>query len=74
MKDRIEKRLGELRRELEQGYRRMAILDKEREETRDTILRIKGAVQVLEELSHNDSELIDEPQPEDREIRQAASG
>jgi hypothetical protein len=52
----VRKRLNELRHELERGYRRMAVLDKEREETRDTILRIKGAIQVLEELSQGDSQ------------------
>ena len=70
----VQKRLNELRQELERGYHRMAVLDKEREETRDTILRIKGAIQVLEELSHNDSHMADEAPSEDRESLRAATG
>ena len=70
----VEKRLKELRQELERGYHRMAVLDKEREETRDTILRIKGAIQVLEELSNSDSEITDRAQPEVHDSQQVASG
>lgn len=58
----IEARLKELQSELERGYRRIAALDKEREETRDTILRIKGAIQVLEELAA-EAESTEEPKP-----------
>lgn len=43
-------RLMELKKELEKGHREMALLEQRRQELRDTILRISGAVQVLEEL------------------------
>jgi hypothetical protein len=46
----IRMRVDELREELAKGRRRAAALDAERDELRDTLLRIAGAVQVLEEL------------------------
>ena len=46
----MEQRLRELRRELEKGGQRLEALDRQRQELRDTILRIAGAIQVLEEL------------------------
>lgn len=46
----MEDRLLELRRELEKGRQRLESLDRERQELRDTMLRISGAIQVLEEL------------------------
>jgi len=46
----IEQRIEELRAELAKGEQRLAALDRERAVTRDTILRIQGALQVLEEL------------------------
>ncbi|SIT58629.1 hypothetical protein BQ8794_50731 [Mesorhizobium prunaredense] len=44
-------RLAELRTEWAEGQRRLDMLDAERAKTRDTLLRIGGAIQVLEELS-----------------------
>lgn len=46
----IEKRLQELRTEYSRGEQQLAQLDQRRQELRDTILRISGAIQVLEEL------------------------
>jgi hypothetical protein len=43
-------RLVQLKKELEKGHQQMALLDQRRQEVRDTILRISGAIQVLEEL------------------------
>lgn len=43
-------RLEELRQELAKGQKRLDMLDRERQEIRDTLLRISGAIQVLEEL------------------------
>ena len=43
-------RLQQLCAELEKGRRRMQVLDHEREHVRETMLRISGAIQVLEEL------------------------
>jgi predicted nuclease with TOPRIM domain len=53
----VDTRLAELQRELEAGQRRLRELDAEREQVRDTLLRISGAIQVL-------SELRDEQQPD----------
>jgi hypothetical protein len=58
----IEK-LEELRTEFEKGQQQMALLDQKRGELRDTLLRISGAIQVLEELA--------KPQP-DGEITSAS--
>jgi len=43
-------RLIQLKKELERGHQQMALLEQRRHELRDTILRISGAIQVLEEL------------------------
>jgi len=47
----LAERLTELRVEWAEGQRRMEALDMERATTRDTLLRIAGAIQVLEELT-----------------------
>jgi prefoldin subunit 5 len=43
-------RLTQLKKELEKGQQQMALLEQRRQELRDTLLRISGAIQVLEEL------------------------
>ncbi len=43
-------RLRELKAEFEQGQAKLIELDKHRQELRDGLLRISGAIQVLEEL------------------------
>lgn len=43
-------RLERLRGEWERGERQLELLDRHRAELRDTLLRISGAIQVLEEL------------------------
>jgi hypothetical protein len=43
-------RIQQLKSELEKGQQEMARLDLRRQELRDTMLRISGAIQVLEEL------------------------
>lgn len=50
MRTGVEQRLGELRAEFEAGRRMLADLDARRGELQQTLLRIGGAVQVLEEL------------------------
>jgi prefoldin subunit 5 len=49
-------RLEELRQELAKGQKRLEMLDRERQEVRDTLLRISGAIQVLEELLRREKE------------------
>lgn len=50
MKQQIEQRLGELRAELDAGQRMLTDLDTRRADLQATMLRISGAIQVLEEL------------------------
>jgi len=51
----IDARLTELRAEWEKGARQLELLDRQRAELRETLLRIEGAIQVLEELSRAES-------------------
>ena len=46
----MQERLAALREEHDKGLERLSALDRERERVRDTVLRISGAIQVLEEL------------------------
>jgi predicted nucleic acid-binding Zn-ribbon protein len=46
----VTNRLEDLKREFEKGKQRLEALDRERQELRDTMLRISGAIQVIEEL------------------------
>jgi len=48
-------RLEELREQLDQGRRQLDAIDRKRMETHETMLRIAGAMQVLEELLAEDS-------------------
>jgi len=57
----IENRLRELRSELEKGAQQLAALDRRRSELRETMLRIEGAIQVLEELKA--AEHVETPGP-----------
>jgi hypothetical protein len=54
----IETRLQELRGEFERGVRQLELLDRQRAELRETLLRIEGAVHVLEELSQADAQRL----------------
>lgn len=49
MRERLEQRLKALKVELEAGEKLIAELDAKRLNLRDTLLRISGAIQVLEE-------------------------
>ena len=46
----LEQKLQELRYEYAKGQQHLAQLDQRRQELRDTLLRISGAITVLEEL------------------------
>jgi hypothetical protein len=50
MKERVEQRLRELRKEFESGQKMLADLENQRANLQQTVLRISGAIQVLEEL------------------------
>ena len=59
MKDRLEQRLQELKAEYESGQKMLADLEARQDELRATLMRISGAIQVLEE------ELDKEGQPQE---------
>jgi predicted nuclease with TOPRIM domain len=49
MREQITRRIGELKKDFEAGQTRLAHLDREATQLRETLLRIAGAIQVLEE-------------------------
>lgn len=49
MKEQLEKRLTELKSEFESGQKMMTELESKQSNLRDTLLRISGAIQILEE-------------------------
>ena len=49
MKEQLEKRLAQLKAEFESGQKIMAELEAKQANVRDTLLRISGAIQILEE-------------------------
>lgn len=49
MREQLERRLQELRTEFEAGQKAMAELESQQNNLRNTLLRISGAIQVLQE-------------------------
>lgn len=61
MRQQLEQRLQELKAEFESGQKVLADLEAKQTTVRDTLLRISGAIQALEELlSQADNENSDE--------------
>ncbi len=54
MKKQLENRIAELKSEFEAGQKMIAEMDSKRKELEATMLRISGAIQVLEELLQAD--------------------
>jgi ABC-type Fe3+-hydroxamate transport system substrate-binding protein len=50
MQEQLQRRVGELKAEQEKGQQVLAELEAQQAELRQTLLRISGAIQVLEEL------------------------
>jgi len=50
MQDQVKVRIEALRKEMETGQQRMQDLERQLAQVRDTMLRISGAIQVLEEI------------------------
>ncbi len=50
MQEELERRLDELKKEFEAGQTRLRDLEMQQAHLRETLLRISGAIQVLEEL------------------------
>ena len=58
MKEQLEKRLTELKSEFEAGQKMMTELESKQSNLRDTLLRISGAIQILEEEINRVNEII----------------
>ncbi|MDE5084729.1 MAG: hypothetical protein O4859_27420 [Trichodesmium sp. St18_bin1] len=56
MKEKLEKRLAKLKAEFESGKKVMAEYEAKQADLRDTLLRISGAIQILEEELSNEKE------------------
>ncbi len=56
MKDKLEKRLQELKTEFESGQKMLAELEIKEASVKNTLIRISGAIQVLEELMNEQHE------------------
>lgn len=54
MKDQLEKRINELKVELQEGQKVLEELDMKRATLAQTILRISGAIQVLDEINNEE--------------------
>jgi len=67
MKNRLERRLQELRVEFDSGQKVAAELEAKQANIRNTLLRISGAIQVLEEL-------LKEERSADNEVLPRANG
>ena len=55
MNEKINQRLEELKAEYHKGEERMAELERETSSLRVSMLRISGAIQVLEEMLHDEN-------------------
>ena len=64
MREQLEKRLDELKTEYDQGEKMLSDLDARREQVRQTLLRISGAVQILEELLKEEGAVAEKPPEE----------
>lgn len=68
MQDKLQHRLDTLKTEYEAGQKMLADLETQQANLRDTLLRISGAIQVLEELSQTETpetaELLDTDSPD----------
>jgi predicted nuclease with TOPRIM domain len=60
MKQKLEQRLQSLKAEFEAGQKMLADLEAKQANLRETLLRISGAIQVLEEELNNASEVVDD--------------
>ena len=60
MREKLEQRLQELKTEYEPGQKMLADLEARRAELRNTLLRISGAILVLEDELTKETELLQE--------------
>lgn len=59
MREQLEQRLYALKAEFEAGQKMLAELEARQSQVRETMLRISGAVQVLEELLTAEAQAVD---------------
>ena len=64
MREQLTQRLAELKAEYESGQKMLADLEAKQANLRETLLRISGAIQVLEEELAQDTVADDEVSPE----------
>ena len=64
MKEKLEKHLVKLKAEFESGQKAMADLEAKQACLRDTLLRISGAIQILEVISKEVTEEDNTPEAE----------
>ena len=68
MKEQLQKRLTELKSEFEAGQKMMTELESKQSNLRDTLLRISGAIQILEEEINRENETLEPAQETPVEI------
>ena len=68
MKKQLEKRLTELKSEFESGQKMMTELESKQSNLRDILLRISGAIQILEEEINRVNEILEPVQETPVEI------
>ncbi len=66
--DQIQKRLQSLKTEFEAGQKLAAELDAKRANVRETLLRISGAIQVLEEIIAEQGDTVAEAPPDNGQV------
>ncbi|HXI24690.1 MAG TPA: hypothetical protein VNG71_12565 [Pyrinomonadaceae bacterium] len=72
MQEQLQRRLEELKKEFETGQQRLRELETEQTYVRETLLRISGAIQVLEEALQRETK-PDEPAAADAPAAAEAS-
>lgn len=65
MREQMQLRLGELKKEFEIGQQRLQETERQQAMLRETLLRISGAIQVMEELLANSEGRQDDHQSAD---------
>lgn len=70
MKEKLQQRLQSLKTEYEVGQKMLADLEARQAKLRDTLLRINGAIQMLEEILN---ESLEAPDPEDDAVAAEAA-
>ncbi len=63
MQEQLRQRLDQLKQEFETGEKRLQDLEVQQVHLRETLLRISGAIQVIEELLSNQQNTRDQSEP-----------